>query len=305
MYDVVIIGSGPAGLGASIYAKRANLSVVVIEREYEGTGQIAESGQVDNYLGLPAMGGFELGENFRNHAVSLGVSFVEANVTGIEIDNNHFYTISLERGASITSKTIIYAAGASPRKANIPGEEKFTGKGVSYCALCDGAFYKQKTVAVLGGGDTALDNAEYLSKIAQKVYLVHRRTEFRGAANTVERLKDTNNVEFVLGRQVTSINGEQKVTEIEFSDQSRISVDGAFVAFGSVPNTKLIDNFVDLDENGYVAADESGITSQPGLFVAGDVRRKSLRQVITAVSDGANAVVSAYDYIKRQKSKNL
>lgn len=188
-YDVGIIGSGPAGLSAAIYAKRANLSAVVIEKEYEGTGQIAESGQVDNYLGLPGISGYDLGEQFREHAVKLGVSFLEQEVTEIKKEDSAVFKIIFEDGSSVETKTVIYAAGATPRRANIPGEQEYSGKGVSYCAICDGSFYRGKKVAVLGGGDTALDDAVYLADLAEQVYVIHRRKEFRGAATTVEKLR--------------------------------------------------------------------------------------------------------------------
>lgn len=297
-YDIAIIGSGPAGLGAALYAKRANLSVLVIEKEYEGTGQIAESGCVDNYLGMQEIGGYELGEAFRNHVVSLGVDFIEHEVQKIRAMEDGDYEIIFENNDQLKSKTIIYAAGASARKANILGEAQYIGKGVSYCAICDGSFYKDKVVAVLGGGDTALDDARYLSDLAKKVYLIHRRNEFRGAAKTVEALKQKDNVEILLNRTVEKIYGENKVTGVLLSDGQTLSIDGVFIAFGSVPNTKLIEPYVKLDTNGYVLADESGITEQKGLFIAGDLRRKQLRQVITAVADGANAATSAYEYLK-------
>ena len=206
-YDVGIIGSGPAGLSAAIYAKRANLSAVVIEKEYEGTGQIAESGLVDNYLGLPGISGYDLGEQFREHAVKLGVSFLEQEVTEIKKEDSAVFTIIFEDGLSVETKTVIYAAGATPRRANIPGEQEYSGKGVSYCAICDGSFYRGKKVAVLGGGDTALDDAVYLADLAEQVYVIHRRKEFRGAATTVEKLRKKENVTFVLEHQVKEITG--------------------------------------------------------------------------------------------------
>ena len=168
-YDVGIIGSGPAGLSAAIYAKRANLSAVVIEKEYEGTGQIAESGQVDNYPGFPGISGYDLGENFREHAVKLGVSFMEQEVTEIKKEASSDFELVFADGSQVEAKTVIYAAGATPRRANIPGEQEYAGKGVSYCAICDGSFYRGKSVAVLGGGDTALDDAVYLADVAEKV----------------------------------------------------------------------------------------------------------------------------------------
>ena len=297
-YDVGIIGSGPAGLSAAIYAKRANLSAVVIEKEYEGTGQIAESGQVDNYLGLPGISGYDLGEQFREHAVKLGVSFLEQEVTEIKKEDSAVFTIIFEDGSSVEAKTVIYAAGATPRRANIPGEQEYSGKGVSYCAICDGSFYRGKKVAVLGGGDTALDDAVYLADLAEQVYVIHRRKEFRGAATTVEKLRKKENVTFVLEHQVKEITGAEKVNGVVLEDGTAIAVDGVFVAYGSVPHTNLVKEFVILDAAGYVKAEETGETSLAGLYVAGDARTKKLRQVVTAVSDGANAATAVVEYLK-------
>lgn len=297
-YDVGIIGSGPAGLSAAIYAKRANLSAVVIEKEYEGTGQIAESGQVDNYLGLPGISGYDLGEQFREHAVKLGVSFLEQEVTEIKKEDSAVFTIIFEDGSSVETKTVIYAAGATPRRANIPGEQEYAGKGVSYCAICDGSFYRGKKVAVLGGGDTALDDAVYLADLAEQVYVIHRRKEFRGAATTVEKLRKKENVTFVLEHQVKEITGAEKVNGVVLEDGTAIAVDGVFVAYGSVPQTNLVKELVTLDAAGYVKAEETGETSLAGLYVAGDARTKKLRQVVTAVSDGANAATAVVEYLK-------
>ena len=297
-YDVGIIGSGPAGLSAAIYAKRANLSAVVIEKEYEGTGQIAESGQVDNYLGLPGISGYDLGEQFREHAVKLGVSFLEQEVTEIKKEDSSVFTIIFEDGSSVETKTVIYAAGATPRRANIPGEQEYSGKGVSYCAICDGSFYRGKKVAVLGGGDTALDDAVYLADLAEQVYVIHRRKEFRGAATTVEKLRKKENVTFILEHQVKEITGAEKVNGVVLEDGTAIAVDGVFVAYGSVPQTDLLKELVTLDAAGYVKAEETGETSLAGLYVAGDARTKKLRQVVTAVSDGANAATAVVEYLK-------
>lgn len=297
-YDVGIIGSGPAGLSAAIYAKRANLSAVVIEKEYEGTGQIAESGQVDNYLGLPGISGYDLGEQFREHAVKLGVAFLEQEVTEIKKEDSAVFTIIFEDGSSVETKTVIYAAGAAPRRANIPGEQEYSGKGVSYCAICDGSFYRGKKVAVLGGGDTALDDAVYLADLAEQVYVIHRRKEFRGAATTVEKLRKKENVTFVLEHRVKEITGAEKVNGVILEDGTAIAVDGVFVAYGSVPQTDLVKELVTLDAAGYVKAEETGETSLAGLYVAGDARTKKLRQVVTAVSDGANAATAVVEYLK-------
>lgn len=307
MYDSIVIGSGPAGLSAAVYAKRANVSVAVVEKEYEGTGQIAESENVNNYLGLPNSNGYELGEKFREHALSLEVPFLEKEVVQIAplgMVKDRVYEITFDDGTKELAKTVIYAAGAYPRKANIKGEAEYAGKGVSYCAICDGAFYKNKTVAVLGGGDTALDDARYLADICEKVYLVHRREQFRGAQSTVELLKKRENVEFILKEQVTEIFGEKKIAGIRLQSGKTLEVNGVFVAYGSIPQSELVKNIVKLDEAGYVVAGEDGVTctadgtkKQPGFFVAGDVRTKKLRQVVTAVSDGANALNSAIEYL--------
>ena len=249
-YDVGIIGSGPAGLSAAIYAKRANLSAVVIEKEYEGTGQIAESGQVDNYPGFPGISGYDLGENFREHAVKLGVSFMEQEVTEIKKEASSDFELVFADGSQVEAKTVIYAAGATPRR------------------------------------------------VAEKVYVIHRRKEFRGAAVTVAKLREKENVIFVLEHQVKEIIGEQKVTGVVLEDAAVIDVNGVFVAYGAVPQTDLLKKFAVLDDSGYVRAGETGETALEGLYVAGDARTKKLRQVVTAVSDGANAATAVAEYLK-------
>lgn len=299
MFDVIIIGSGPAGLSAAVYAKRASLSAIVIEKEYEGTGQIAESSCVDNYLGLPGMSGYDMGEAFRKHAVDLGCDFLEDTVIGISKNEDGNFEITLSDHQPLTSKTVIYAAGAYPRRADIPGEEEFSGRGVSYCAICDGAFCKEKNAAVLGGGDTALDDALYLSKIAKKVYLIHRRDKFRGADVTVELLKQKENVEFVLNSRVAALTGDKKLTGLILDDGQAFPADNVFIAYGSVPQTELLKDLVPMDSKGYILADETGKTGVDGFFAAGDVRSKQLRQVVTAVADGANAATSAVEYLKK------
>lgn len=298
MLDTIIIGSGPAGLSASIYIKRANLNVLVIEKDYEGTGQVVESGKVDNYLGIPGISGYELGEKFREHALKAGVNFLEANVINIKNQKDNIIRVELENGEYVEAKTIIYAAGATHRRLNVLGEEKYLGRGVSYCAICDGAFYKNKVVAVIGGGDVALDDAVYLSEIAKKVYLIHRRKEFRGAESTLNLLKEKENVEILIDSEVDSILGDDKVTGILLKNKREIILDGIFSAIGMIPKTEILKEVIDLDEYGYVKADETGKTNLKGFFVAGDVRQKELRQIVTAVSDGANAATSAINYIR-------
>lgn len=297
MIDVLVIGSGPAGLSAAVYAKRANLNVLVVEKVYYGTGQIVESKQVDNYLGFAGINGYELGEKFREHAMSLGVEMKNGEAIHFEPIEG-IWKVTFVNGDVIEAKTVIYAAGAVHRHLGVDGEKEFAGKGVSYCATCDGAFFKGKRTAVIGGGDTALDDALHLADIAEKVYLVHRRNEFRGSARTVEILKEKDNVEFVLEAVPEKISGDDMVTELALKDDRKLAVEGIFIAVGMVPMTKMVQNIVELDSNGYIAADETGKTSAKGFFAAGDVRTKSLRQVITAVADGANAATAAEQYIK-------
>lgn len=302
MYDTIIIGSGPAGLSAAVYAKRAQMDVIVIEKEYMGTGQIAESERVDNYLGLYGESGFDLGEKFREHTISLGTEFYEGEAVRIIAEDN-IYKVEFSDGKALESKTIIYATGANPRKLNIKGESEFSGRGVSYCAVCDGAFYKDKTVAVIGGGDTALQDAVLLSKIAKTVYLIHRRDEFRANKALQNKVKNTPNIKLILSAVPLKIIGDKKVNAIKILHNDKkelLNVDGVFVAVGTIPNSHLLEGIAELDSNKYVVANEYGLTSAKGIFVAGDVRTKQLRQVVTAVSDGANCVDSAEKYIAEQ-----
>lgn len=297
MVDIIIVGSGPAGMSAAVYGKRAGLSVLVIEKVYYGTGQVAESSHVDNYLGIPGINGYELGEKFRSHAEGLGVEFKDGEVIRFEKAADRWY-VHLKNGETLESKTVVYAAGAAHRHLGVPGEEEFSGKGVSYCATCDGAFFKGKDVAVVGGGNTAMDDAIYLSDICNKVYLVHRRDVFRGDATTLMKLKETENIELVVPAKVQEVKGEQVVTALQLEDGRSLEVSGVFVAVGMQPATSMLQGIVLMDDNGYIIADETGETSAAGFFAAGDVRTKELRQIITAVSDGANAATSAERYIR-------
>lgn len=298
--DILIIGSGPAGLSAAIYGIRGNAKVLVVEKEYLGTGQIAASECVDNYLGMEGISGYDMGESFRSHAEKMGVPFCEGEVVSIVKQQDQFLlTLASESRQQIMAKTVIYAAGAAHRHLGLPEEEKWEGKGISYCAVCDGAFYKGKSVVVVGGGDTALDDAWYLSGICEKVYLVHRREQFRGSQKTVLQLQEKENVELITCAQLKGIQGEKNITGVTLEDGRVLEVSGVFVAIGMVPQTKLIEPLVEL-EDGYIKADETGKTSLPGFFAAGDVRTKVLRQVVTAVSDGANAAVSALSYLAEQ-----
>lgn len=302
MYDTIIIGSGPAGLSAAIYAARAKLNAVVIEKEYLGTGQIANSHRVDNYPGLFGESGYDLGEKLRNHAAMLGALFEEGEVAEIGFSEGVFEVKTDSH--TLSARTVIYAAGAQPRRLGVKGEDKFSGRGVSTCAVCDGAFYEGGTVAVVGGGDTALYDAAELAKIAETVYLIHRREEFRANKTIQGIVKNTHNIIPILSAEIKEIDGTKNVEKIVVSvggENREIKTDGVFVAIGSDPNTHILRGTVELDGGGYIITDESGKTSLPGFFAAGDVRTKPLRQAVTAAADGANCAVSAERYILGNK----
>lgn len=300
IYDVIIIGSGPAGLSAAIYAQRARLKCLVIEKEVLSGGQIINTTDVDNYPGMPGVSGFELGMKFREHAEKLGTEFVNARVQRVEESYN--YKKIITDTVEYLAKTVILATGAAHRKLQVPGEEELTGMGVSYCATCDGAFFKNRITAVVGGGDVALEDALFLSRICEKVYLIHRREEFRGARVLQEQVFERENIELLTNSQITEIQGEEQVESIVVhhnkEEKSQVlAVNGVFVAVGIVPNTEIFQDFIALDEQGYITAGEDGVTSAEGVFAAGDVRTKPLRQVVTAAADGANCITSAEKYL--------
>ena len=298
MYDIIIIGSGPAGLTAAIYASRAQLTAVVLEKDYLGSGQIAVSEQVDNYPGLPGIDGYTLGEKFREHAEQLGAKFENVEVDHIKQTAEGF-TVFCKEGEPLQSRTILCASGTSYRRLDVPGG---TLQGVSYCATCDGAFFKDKTVAVIGGGDVAVEDAIFLARTCKKVYVIHRRDELRAAGVLQDALLALPNVEMVWDTVVDSIEGNEmvsgvKVTNKKAGEAGVITVDGVFIAVGIVPVSALIAGIVETDEAGYIKAGEDGVTSVPGVFAAGDVRTKQLRQIITAAADGANCVTSVEKYL--------
>jgi len=292
MLDTVIIGAGPAGMAAGIYAARAELSHLVLESGLMSGGQIVNTSEVDNYPGLKGIGGFELAMKFREHCDGCGVQFKDGKVIKVEKEAESF-SIVLEEGETISAKTVLFATGAKHRKLDIPGEAEFAGSGVSYCATCDGAFFRGKEVAVIGGGDVAIEDALFLSRICKKVYLVHRRDEFRAAKTLVNRLRACENVEFVLNATPARIvgNGQVECLVVNTKEGERkLSVSGVFVAVGMLPNTELLKGLASLDEAGYVLAGEDCKTDVPGVFAAGDLRTKPLRQVVTAALDGAVAI---------------
>ena len=300
LYDVIILGSGPAGLSAAVYAERARLDTLVIEEKPLSGGQILDTYEVDNYPGLPGISGFELGQKFREHADKLGTEFVNEQVIEIKDLGEKKQVITGKK--TYEARTLILATGARHRKLMVPGEEAFTGRGVSYCATCDGAFFREKTVAVVGGGDVALEDALFLARACRKVYLIHRRDAFRGARILQERVRQTENIELKMNCKVTEIHGEEQVSSVTLhhnieETEHELQVQGVFIAVGISPNTAALDQFMDQDEQGYIVAGEDTKTSVPGLFAAGDVRTNQLRQVITAAADGANAVTSVERYL--------
>lgn len=302
MFDTVIIGSGPAGLSAAIYASRAALNYIVLEKAGYSGGQIVTTNDLDNYPGMPNIDGASFSMALQAHAEKLGATIKEAEVLAIHKNKDSSYSIEIKNQDTLLTKSVILATGANPRTLNIPGEQEFLSRGVYYCATCDGAFYRNKITAVIGGGNTALENVLFLAKICQKVYLIHRRDELRGDKHTQEKVLALPNVEFIKSAIPKIIKGDKKVSSIEIEykntgEVADISVDGIFVAVGMIPNNYLVPDFVNTDSSGYVIADESGKTNTPGFFVAGDLRTKDLRQVITAASDGANVIKSVTDYL--------
>ncbi|MCL2255177.1 MAG: thioredoxin-disulfide reductase [Lachnospiraceae bacterium] len=300
MRDLIIIGAGPAGLSAAIYAKRAALDFVVIEKSPLCGGQIVNTYEVDNYLGLPGISGLEMANRFRAHTDKLNVEFITAEVSAVKKIDEYF-RIETNEG-NYETKTVIIAAGASHAHLNVPGETELAGMGVSYCATCDGAFFRGRTVAVVGGGDVAVEDAIFLARFCEKVYLIHRRNELRAAAILSEALLKLDNVTVLWDTVVESINGENQVENIKIKDLksdniSFLSVTGVFIAVGFSPNSSLFSDVAACDEKGYLIADENGITGTSGVYAVGDIRTKKLRQIITAVSDGAGAVTSVGHYL--------
>lgn len=303
MYDLIIIGSGPAGLSAAIYAKRSGLDFLVLESSPMSGGQVLNTYEVDNYLGMPETNGFDMGALFRKHADKMGVNFKTAKAHSIE-DLGEKKIVHTKK-EDLETRTVILASGAQHAKLNVLGEEELTGRGVSYCATCDGAFYEGRTVAVIGGGDVALEDAIYLARICEKVYLIHRRDTFRGARVLQEETAKQTNVEILYSHEVKQINGKEMVESIDIEhvrtqEKKRLPIDGVFLAVGISPGTELVRTLVDCDDAGYVIAGEDCKTSRPGIFAAGDVRKKPLRQIITAAADGANAASSAAQFCAAQ-----
>lgn len=288
MYDIIIIGAGPSGMSATLYALRANKKVLLLEKECFG-GQIINASNIENYPALPNVSGYDFATNLYNQIKSLGVILKYEEVLEVTDKKEVITTKDTYKG-----KNIIIATGLKKRKLNLENEDKLLGSGISYCATCDGNFYKNKNVAVVGGGNTALEDALYLSNIASKVYLIHRRDNFRGEKKLISEVKEKNNIELILNSNITKIIGEDNLNSIEITDNrnniSKLEIDGLFIAIGNIPDNNRFKNIIDLDENGYIIANANLKTKTDNIYVAGDTRVKTLRQLVTATSDGAIAV---------------
>jgi thioredoxin reductase (NADPH) len=299
MYDLIIIGGGPAGLSAAIYALRARMNIILIEKMAVG-GQIALSDNIENYPGFPSLSGYELMAKFEEHAKGLGLKIVYDEIK--EITDNVEYKILKGAENNYETRSVIISVGASPKRLGIPGEVEYTGKGVSYCATCDGPFFKDQDIAVIGGGDTAVKEAHYLSKLVKSVVLIHRRKELRAEKITQERLNHANNVSLKLEHIPVSINGDKGVESITIEDvktkeRNTIPVKGVFVFVGIKPQTSFLHN-VEKDELGFIKADPYTLmSSMPGVFCAGDSHSKKLLQVATAVGEGALAATAAEEFV--------
>lgn len=301
MYDVIIIGAGTAGLSSAIYVLRSGKSVLLLEKSYYG-GQIVNATDIENYPAIKKISGYDFATALYEQALSLGADIEYENAISIE---NGIYekTVFTEKN-SYKCRSIIIATGLQKRRLNIENEEKFTGKGVSYCAVCDGAFYKGKPVAVAGGGNTALEDALLLSEYCSKVYIIHRRKEFKGEKILAEKLTKRENISYMLNCTITALNGSERLESISvISNDSKIpndiTVSGLFVAIGQVPENKAFSNIVELDEYGYIISDDC-CTCAEGIFTAGDCRKKDIKQLATAVADGAVAGIKACEYINRK-----
>ena len=304
MYDVIIVGGGPAGLTAGIYACRAGLKTLLIERMMPG-GQIGLTSTIENYPGFEKIDGVDLAVKMHNHAQNAGCEFDFAEVVSFDFDGKE--KIVNTHNASYKTKAIILSLGASAKQLQVENEKKFVGRGLSYCATCDGTLYKNKVVAVVGGGNTSLEDCIYLSGLAKTVYLIHRRDTFRGDDTLVKTLNATansnQNIKLLLNSKVTGLVGQDRLQSLQVQDiatgkTQAIDVDGLFVDIGRKPDTEILAGKINLDKNGYVITDEKMKTNLDGVFACGDIRVKSLRQIVTACSDGAIAAISAFEYVR-------
>ncbi len=299
MYDIIIIGAGPAGLTAALYALRADKTVLVLEKGTFG-GQITYSPQIENYPGFATMSGNEFADKLVDQVLSQGADIEMETVTEIR-DNGATKTVVTEDGEH-EAKAVIIATGVKHRQTGLAKENELVGEGISYCAVCDGAFFKGQTVAVLGGGNSALQEAVLLSEGCKKVYVIQNLDFFTGEARLVEKLKEKDNVEFIMGTVITELKGDTTLNGLKLKkeadgSESDLEVDGLFVAIGLIPNNKAFADIAGLDEWGYIDSDESCVTKTAGVFVAGDCRKKQIRQITTAAADGSVAALAACRYI--------
>lgn len=294
--DILIIGAGPAGLSCALYSARSGYSVIVLDPMGPG-GQLLFIDEIENYPGREKTSGYLLSEEIEKQCEKEGVVIEYSKATKIEKDNNTFF-VSTDEDETYIAKAVVVATGAKHKKLGLEGEEKYTGKGISYCATCDGPFFKGRTVVVAGGGDTALTDALYLSKLAKKVIIVHRRDQFRAQKVLQDRIKEKENISSIMGRNIVKINGEDShLSSIELDDGKLINTDGLFIFIGTTPSSEIVKDLA-LLENGFIKTNSRMETSLPGLFAAGDVTTTSFRQVVTAASDGAKASHSADEYIQ-------
>lgn len=301
IYDVVIVGGGPAGLTAAIYTGRRSLKTLVITQDIGG--QLALTDSVENYPGFLSIGGLELSEKFKEQAEKSGAQIKFAQVTGLKKQNNEF--IIQADAEEIKARTVILAFGLSPRTLDVPGEKELTGRGVTYCATCDGPLYRGKTVAVIGGGNSALDAGEYLSKLAQKVYMLHRRDEFRGEAVLIDHVKSAPNIEIIYNAQVTAVQGQKKVEGLSYKttdgQEKEIKLDGIFVEIGHVAKSDWLKNIINLTDRREIKINQDCETNLPGVFSAGDISEITYKQAVISAGEGCKAALQAYRYLQGNK----
>lgn len=302
MYDMIIIGAGPAGMSAAVYGVRAGKRVLLLEKKVFG-GQIVNTPQIENYPGIPQISGFEFANALSGQVKALGVEWKLEEVKFVEKRENVFF-VQTNKG-EYEGKSVIVATGARNRKLGLPGEPELTGHGVSYCANCDGMFFKGKDVAVNGGGNTALEDAIHLSQYCRHVYLIHRRDSFRGEEKRLEILKEKSNVSFLLNSVISEINGKAQLESIKIITQNEyetvLPISGLFIAIGQEPETEVVEGLLERDEKGYLKATEECKTSVEGMFVAGDCRTKQVRQLTTATADGSVAALTACEYLEQNR----
>ena len=306
LYDLVIVGGGPGGLSAGVYAMRAGLKTILVEKGVAG-GQVAMSDSVENYLGFEKISGYELSQKFLQHVQSYGMEILQDEVVALEPGLEH-HSVRLANGDLLRAHTIILATGGSPQKLEIPGEDEYYGKGVSYCGVCDGFFFRDKTVVVVGGGDTAAEEALYLAKLAKQVYLVHRRDALRASMILQLRVKEECRIEVLWNTVVTEIKANEEgvnavqLQDTQTGDQKELPTDGVFIFIGFVPNNQLVPAGTKMDADGYVVTNEKCETNMPGIYVIGDLREKYAKQIVVAAADGCTAALVAAYYVEMKKA---